>query len=498
MEHIACLYFEGNDSKITLFGYNGGQLTLLRAESIDTSMVFAEQESAAVNKGGSGSAQEPFGLSFIADEASALNKVLLPRLNQFFRGVDFAKCKFIPILTEPALYFHKISDKKDFALAHAKGNGKETTVADFVSLDGGSTLAVYPSGKGGYLQLLDALAVINGRRVLRIPTIKSAEISLAAHICRKAKLDNDGISLILYVGKEYSKLIFLRGNALLHVGSTLSVGKNSFDSHGVLARKILLEMEQLSLVNINSIIICGEDNSDDLVSVISEAYPRSKVLLQHVEPADVKATVSNRDPFIVPVAVAREFVGEIERKVRGINLLPQYLKEEQKVIQLGVAGYVMIGLIFLSTILFSMRISSHAGLIQLKEQEIARIKVILEQKNETLNKIKKYEARIFNVDQTKAVLTQLAVGTGMLSAQIKKVATFADRAGDLWINQIAMDQSKQFKVGGYTFSRGSVIELADSYDNSVLQHITFEPLRNSRTFKFSIEPGGGANSEKKK
>jgi len=487
MERIACLYLEGNDSKVALFNYEGGILTLLRAESIDTSLAFAEQEGAAVGKVGGNSLQEPYNYTVLAEETSTLNRTLLPKLNDFFRGVDFTKCRFIPILTEPGIYFQKVSDKKDFALAHSKGNGKFTPIVDFVDLYDSAALAVYPSGKSSYLQLMDSLATMNGRRVLRIPSVKSAEISLASYIARKRKFSINDISLVLYVGKEYSKLIFLHGNKLFHIGSTLSIGKNSFDAHNVIARKILLELEQVSLGVIKNIIICGEDNSDELVSIISDSYPGSEVSVQHVETTEVKTTVSNRDSFIVPVAVAQEHIAELERKLTGINLLPQYLKEEQKAIQLDLRGYVMIALTFLSTAFFSMHISSRAALIRAKEQEISRIKIVLQENNEVLNTIKKYEARIRNVDQTKAVLSQLSVGTGILSAQIKKLSSFTSSDRNLWINQVSVDQSRQFKLGGYSFSRTSVIDLADSYNRSVLQHISYDPLRNSKTFKFAIE-----------
>ncbi len=44
MSKIACLYFEGNDSKIAIFEKESDQLKLVKAESIDTSLAFTEQK----------------------------------------------------------------------------------------------------------------------------------------------------------------------------------------------------------------------------------------------------------------------------------------------------------------------------------------------------------------------------------------------------------------------------------------------------------------------
>lgn len=497
MNRLACVYFEGNDSKIALFDCEGGKLTLLKAESLDTSLAFAEQDFAAVGTSGSGGQQATYTYNVVSDDTSTLNNTLLQKLAEFFRGEDLGKLRVLPILTEPAIYFQKVNEKKDFSLTQANSNGKIATVVDFVDACDNTKFAVYPSGKSSYLQILDSLAAMHSRRVLRIPAVKSAEISLSSYIARKRRFSEDESTLVLYVGKEYSKLTFLRGNKLLHIGSTLSVGKNSFDAHNVIVRKILLAMDHVSVSNLKNIVLCGEDNSDDLVSAIREAYPGIDVSVQRCEAVEVQTNVGGGDAFIVPVAVAEEYLAESAKKLTGINLLPQYIREEQKPIQLGWQGYLLIVLVFLSTAFFSMRISSHAARIQAKDQEIIRIAAILEQNRDMLNTIKSYEARIQNVDKTKAVLNRLSNGTGIVSAQLEKLSTYTAGNGNVWISQITMDQSKNLKVAGYAFSRMSTKELSDSYDGALLQHMTYDPLRNLRTFKFLVEQAG-VSSEKKK
>ncbi len=497
MEKLACLYFEGNDSKIALFETEGGNVKLVKADSIDTSLAFGEQNIAAPTSRGASGQHEIYTYDVVADETSTLTKTLLQKLHDFFLGEDLAKCRFIPVLTEPAVYFQKVSDKKDFALPHGNGSGKIRPVVDFVDLYDQAKLAVYPSGKSSYLQVMDSLARLSGKRVLRIPAVKCAEISLASYIARKKTLREDETSLIMYIGKEYSKLIFLRGSKLFHVGSTLSVGKNSFDAHNVIVRKILLEMEHVSLGKVQNIILCGEDTSAQLIAVLSEAYSRTKVSVQAVDPVEIRGVTGTENSFIVPTAVAEEYLAELQKKYRGINLLPQYVKEEQKLVHLGWEGYALIALILLSTGFFSTRIASTAAHIQAKDQEIIRITAVLDQNRAMLEKIKRLEARITNADQTRAVLRQLSAGTGILSGQVKKLSNFTRNKGNLWITQVGIDQSRKLTLGGYTFSRPVVKQLSDSYDGALLQNITFDPLRNTRVFKFLVNADLNNNETKK-
>jgi hypothetical protein len=504
MNNIACIYFEGNDSKIALFEKENGQLKLLKAESIDTSLAFSEQKAGTANKSnGSNKPKDKYEYNFVLEESTTFNRTFLQKLNNFFVGEDLSKCKFIPILSEPAVYFQKVNDEKDLASLNINPKGKIETTIDFVELYDESKLAVYPSGQSSYLQAIDALARMNNRKFFKIPTVKSAEISLAYYVSRKRKFQDKEISLIVYVGKEYSKLIFLNGDKLFHIGTTLSVGKNSFNAHNVIVSKILLEMEHASISNIDNIIVCGEDETEDLILTVSEAYPKATVTVQSIESVEIQGidSFSTEASFIIPAAVAEEYYAELDKEMEGINLLPGYIKEEQRIFHIGWQGYLMMVLIVLSAAFFLNTIFSNINSSKEKDREIGRLLVIQAQNKETVDKIKSYESKIQNVDQTKATLNQLSSGTGILSVQMKKLANFANQKRNMWMNKLTVDKQKNVKLGGFTFSRIIVKELSDSYNGSILESILYEPLRDTRTFKFSIDAGnlmGGVKNEEKK
>ena len=490
MNDVVCIFFEGSDSKIALFRKDGSALKLLKAESIDTSLAFTEQKTAAAGKGAD-KTKEMYSYDFVSGDSTAFNSTYLQKLNDFFLGVDLKKLKFIPILAEPAVYFQKISSEKDLTSLNINPKGKVETTIDFVQLYDNTKLAVYPSGKSMYLQAIDSLARMNNRKFFKIPAVKSAEISLANYIARKKNFQEKENTLILYIGKEYSKLIFLRGEKLLHIGSTLSVGKNSFNAHNVIVSKILLEMEHGALSNIENMVICGEDESEELVSIIGEAYPRAKVIFQQLEGVDIEEidSFSHQSSFIVPLAAAEEYFAEIDRKFSGINLLPNYIKDEQKPLNVGWQGYLLIALTILSIFFFVTSIISNIGEMSAKEQEITRLLRIESQNKEAVSKIKSYENRIANVDQIQATLNQISSGTGVLSNQLKKLSDFTNYRRNMWMSELSIDAAKNVKLGGYTFSRRAVRELSDSYRQSTLKSIIFEPLRETRSFKFSIEAG---------
>ena len=262
-------------------------------------------------------------------------------------------------------------------------------------------------------------------------------------------------------------------------------------------------MEHAGFSKLDNIIVCGEDESEEFLSIISEAYPQSKVETLKFDDIELNNvdSFSTAGSFIIPIAVAEEFYNEQNKKFSGINLLPNYIKEEQKPFHFGWQSYLMMILIFVSAFYLSFRIVSNKEKMRNMKSEINQLHLIQEQNKETVNKIKSYQARIKNVDQTKLTLNQLSSGTGILSDAIKKVADFTGGKKNLWISDLKINADKSWQVSGYTLSRMYVKELSDSYEQSLLQNIIYEPLRDYRAFKFLIDSGNnrtvkGGNKKK--
>ena len=490
MNTIACIYFEGNDSKVALFKKDNGEIKFVKGTSIDTSLAFAEQK-LRTQENKSKKLDSATDFEVLTDELTSYNRTYLQKLNEFFSGEDLSKCGFIPILTEPAIYFQKVNDQKDLANLNITQNGKIETVIDFIDLADNGKLAVYVSGQTTYLTAIDLLARMNNRKFLKIEAVKSAEISLASFVIRKVHPKPDKMMLLLYVGKEYSKVIFIKGNKIHHIGSTLSVGKNSFNAHNVIVSKILLEMEHAGVNNVNNIAITGEDNSEDLISLMKESYPDTRITFLKSNLIDAKKidSLSIASAYMVPAAVAEEYFDQIENKTKGINLLPSYVKEQQKNIQLGWYGFLLIALIILSISFFAYTINTNYVRANVMDNEIRRLIFIQQQSSEDVAKIKRYERKIQNVDQTRMLMEKLSTGTGVISNQMEKLTTFVKAKDSLWISNLAYDQLHNLKIAGFTLSRPLVRHLSDSYDLSTLQSIIFDPIKNMRSFKFSIDAG---------
>ena len=135
MNKVACIYFEGNDSKIALFQKIKDELVLIKGESMDTSLAFADQKTTVVGKPSGGhSIKEIYNYDFASEDAT-FNKTYMKKLNEFFVSEDLNQIRFIPILAEPAVYFQKVNNENELASLKGSnnGNGKIETTIGFVN-----------------------------------------------------------------------------------------------------------------------------------------------------------------------------------------------------------------------------------------------------------------------------------------------------------------------------------------------------------------------------
>ena len=105
MKKLACIYFEGNDSKIVLFSKNKNSFKALKAKSIESSQAFANKKTSSNLKGNSST--DVLYYDTLSEEALAYNNSYLQKLSGFLAGENLKDYEFIPILTEPGVHFHK-------------------------------------------------------------------------------------------------------------------------------------------------------------------------------------------------------------------------------------------------------------------------------------------------------------------------------------------------------------------------------------------------------
>lgn len=498
MKPVICIYCEGNDSKMAVLSKEKDKIKILKTHSFEMLQgeLDSEDSLSSINFEGTDVKIEDVGKKGAVSTTQIL-------FSDALKEINLTNSVFIPALTEPAIYYHALESSMQ------KGKGAKLTQEiisdiqesknividkdnlDYIELADKSLLSVFISGEVNCIKMINSLAVYHGKRFYKIPSVKSAEISLAYYIAKRKKFFPDDNSLIVYIGREYSKLIFLHGRTLKHIGSTLDIGTSNLHTYDVYFSKILLEMENGGVSNLDNIVVCGEDDSENIILSFYGTFPEANVSKLEFDDLDTSSldeeTKEKLSVYAVPLSVGTDYFDDLENVHTGINLLPKYVKEEQKVFQFAWHGYAILPFLFLAAFLITLIVLNNGRENSLLDKQVAEKTALVQQNQEILDNISEVQRKIDSFDQTQAILDSASAGGGVWSIVLSKVSGFFASHNGLWLTKLSKDEANnQVTLEGYALNKNSLTDFAYFLDSAELKSITFESILDKNTYKFLI------------
>jgi len=297
MKQIICIYSEGLEHKLAILGKEKDKISINQVFTINANANLAVDNTESLGDFTDDSlmsedisfdeldSMDPMGA---IEEDSAIDSTDISQIAAKLVNCDLSKTQFIPVITDPNVTFHiyegpldkdkkKTLDKIILEIQNTKGLVISRDQIDFISLDETTHLCVFTEPDVPCANLVNSIAAYNGKKYYKIYSIKSAEIALANFVSKTTKFFPEDYSLIIYIGKEYSKLIFLEGQNLKHIGATLDIGLQNLHTYDVYFSKILLEMENGGIPRLDNVVICGDDRSENLVLSFYGTFPEANV-----------------------------------------------------------------------------------------------------------------------------------------------------------------------------------------------------------------------------
>jgi hypothetical protein len=504
MKPVVAVYCEGNDTKFAVFTKENGQIRMLKAASVDVykpnrSGAGSSDPLALIDSGGEIALDsiDSTGLSANDQGASVFESIVTSELS----GIKLQNSLFLPVLTEPAVFYssknkktfegHGLTEEITSVVDEKRPNKKsEKEENNRIDIADGGSLYAYLSADVPCFKMINSIARLNGRRFYKIQSVKSAEISLSYYVAKKKKFFPDDYSLIVYIGKEYSKLIFLHGRKLKHIGSTLDVGTGNLHTYDVYFSKILLEMENGGIPNLDNIVVCGEDDSENLILSFYGTFPEanvSRLEFDSIEvsllPEDARIKISS---YSVTIAAAYEYFEELSKEYSGINLLPKYIIEEQKVFQFAWHGYLMLPILFFAAIYMTLQILQYNSEISNLNQDILSQTTLKQQNLALLSQIEALDKKVNNFDQTQTILDSVTVGTEVWSNFLGNVSDFMGKNRNLWARNVLVDDIGEVVLEGHALNKFLLTDFTAFMKTATLRKITYDPISSEDAYRFTV------------
>ena len=508
MKQIITVYCDGSETKAVVLSKEKDQVKIHKAASLTLMQKMGEK--ASVNKnvladlgvddtGGDISFENIDDAKVSSNSSDSSDWGVL---SAALEGVNLNKAQFVPVVTEPVLNYHvyegvKEEDSKKLTnlilddIDRSKNILVSKDYMDYTELSDGSIQTAFVEGDIPCVEFVNSFANYNGKKFYKIPTIKSAELSLAYYVAKKNKFFPEDHTLIIYTGKEYSKLIFLEGQKFKHIGATVDIGTQNLHTYDVYFSKILLEMENGGIPRLDNVILCGEDNSENLLLSFYGTFPEANVTELQFEDfekeglhLDEGESLTN---FSIPIAAGLEFFDEEEKSYKGINILPNYIRENQKMFQFGWHSYAMFPLLFAAAFLFSYNITENKTHIAELDKEITQL-TDLKVKNEALlTEIADYDGKISAFGKTQTILDSASAGAEVWGKALKRVSDFIGSNRNFWVTQINADSKGDVTLKGYSLSKSIVPQFAGFNQSSILKSVLYEPLREKNAYAYILK-----------
>jgi len=439
----------------------------------------------------------PAGLLAQRDRSDTNTSVLLGLLSEY----PTKKYLLSYSIAEPSLYYQILEG------AHKGKNGivKKKVLEQLRALRTDApepeAVSVIPSHETGALCIIreDGLSLIDlleeikpylGNRLPRIPFIDASDIALMNLVRLEYAPAENEVTAIVYVGVEFSRIIFMRGEEHLHFAPLITEGIDSPYLDNRLYSRILLEQDNLALSKLDRIVLTGYAHRLRLREFLASRFPAVHIdyvqvsALRRMKPEEQTGEICSE--YAVPIATAWRALQPRNRNFAPTNLLPVALIERQKFFKVAWHGYLIMVLLFLSTFYFTWHSLKLGTEVRAKD-------ALLTQKQDQLAENLAYKAAIEQISKkiemrkgAIAVYDSLVPGSDQWTRMLMKTTTKVRELGSMWITSITSTADGGMVMSGYALYRARIPKLASFYNRATLRHIAERFIRDRKVYEFEI------------
>jgi len=404
-------------------------------------------------------------------------------------------------ISEPSVYYQQFED--NFGLSGMKLKRRlidelSATRSVKPTLD---SLAYIPAAEGqilsviredglGMLDLIESVKDFLGKRIPRVQFVETSDISLINLVRANYELGESEISIIVYIGSEFSRLIFMKGQFFFHFAPVISEGRLTPNIENTIYSRILLEQDSAGITRVDRIFLAGEANKIDLKQFLAPQFAEAPIEYVIAPTLDTTEFADNPEAIIseyaIPISSAMRALEPKSSLYYSVDLLPVSFREGQKIFKLAWHGYLLLVLIFMTTLFFTSRYAE-------QNQEVQRSRADLAKKQEQLAENQRLQSILDSLARQNSqfesalkVYDQIIPNYNRWSKIFNHLTNSVDGLNSVWIKTIAAKGDSSIELMGYTLYRQRIPRIANMFENATLQTVGMEKIREKDVYRFVV------------
>ena len=484
------LFVDGLELKLAKLSIKKGNIVLDELQSATLAAKLEERQLADLSSDTLTEGADAFALPADAgtEAAGDNNSILLSLLSKY----PTASYVLSYAVSEPSIYYHTL--ESNFGL---KGNKLKLRVLDelrnvravqplldaidfFPSAEKNLICVVREDGMT-MLHALEDIKPFLGKRLPRVALIESADVALMNIARANYGFAADEITTIIYVGVEFSRLIFMKGSEFFHFAPVLGEGYDSPNIQNTVYSRLLLEQDNMGIAHIDKILLAGESKRIGFDDFLRHQLPDVEVQYlrtPYLDSTNVPQDVQDRIPdFAVPIATAWKVLDDDHPAFFGTNILPESIKEGQRTFKLAWHGYVLLSLVFLSTLFFTREYASMRQEVINKQQTLNQLRSRVEENEKLKAAIAEKNEQRGRYNTALAVYDSLVPGCDRWNRYISQLTKGVEDLRGIWITEVHALADGAMSVQGYALYRARIPRIAALFDNSTLTKVEVKEIR---------------------
>jgi Tfp pilus assembly protein PilN len=514
------LFVDGLELKFVQLSTKKGRVTLRDYKTVALIQKFEEKPGASAEGGietpemGAESFGEPTVPSEMTEQEGQNNAAVLLSI---LTDLPSSKYTVSYALSEPAVTYQEFESdsglkgtklKKHVAqeLSAMRSAAPALDALDFIPTAQGGLLSIVREDGMHLYDLLREIKPFIGNRIPKVNLIDSADTALIGLVRSSYELQEEEVTVLVYVGNDFSRLVFMQGKNYLHFAPIISEGYGSSNIENTIYSRILLEQDNIALTRIDRIILCGESHKVSLRESLAPQFTSATV--EYLQTTELDLSVYEGlvgeaiSEYAIPLATAWRALDPKKRGLYDLNLCPVIITEGQKAFKLAWHGWLLALMIIGSIVFLFSSIESRNTEIKRQKETLVRKKkdlADLEQLRLTRSKLQTDIARYANAA---SVYDSIAPGSDRWSRVLHYLANSVEDLNSLWLYRIVKDDQNPgvLRISGRSIYRTRISRLASLFERATLKQVRTTAIRDKIVYEFDliveqVDKGDGAQTK---
>jgi hypothetical protein len=495
MKKYCAVFQDGFEIKIACAEKQGGKVKVLKFLSVpsaESQFIYSTQKSA-----NNLSADVDLEISELENQSN-INTNLL-EISSFEKIENLS---FIPVITEPHISYlvhqldenKKTLDIKNKLVSEWKENANidiPINRIDYIEYKNHFLISAVVQENIPILNELNALAEVSETKTLDILPLRSGDIALVNYALNVYKPGKDETYLIIFVGTDAVRLIFIKDGRVVHVNKYLGISSERLGIVSFLSSKIVLEMEYAGVTELTNIIITGEIN-DELLSAVKQSFPFANVEILDLKIFDFSAIdeelIHKSHSYILPLLAICDEVYHYSNIKKNLEFQTKRLSKISFFKKFDFLSLLLV-IILGALIFFSIRIYlERTNQLKKLREQVSKIEIVKSISSAQLEKINQLSRRYEILNAYLNNLNEALNNLNSWTDQLILIESFNPHKNKIWITSISIDEknSTSYLLRGLAIDRSKIPALMSTLKNAELKNIYIYEIRNKKIYQFEL------------